>query len=122
MRQLTVILLIPLVLSPVLSRTWTLVSFKIHQDFIARVLCINKDIPEVMCNGTCYLKQLLAEDEQQEEAPLASAKKFELIYLVGGKNLHKAASVLKDTACIPYLPRAIVCDYLEPVFHPPVSA
>ena len=120
MRQLTVILLIPLVLSPVLSRTWTLVSFKIQQDFIARVLCINKDIPQVMCNGTCYLNQLLAEDEQNEESPLATIQKFELLYPAGGNKATRGILDVATSGCIPYHPRAIVTNYFESIFHPPI--
>lgn len=120
MRQLIVILLIPLILSPVLSRTWTLVSFKIHQDFIARVLCINRDVPEVMCNGTCYLDQLLEENQQNEESPLAAAQKFELLYFVNGKAQPGKIPVSEVSGCIPYFSRAIVTNYLESIFHPPI--
>lgn len=43
-----------------------MVDFKIHQDFIAKVLCINKDVPESTCNGTCHLKKHLKQTEEDK--------------------------------------------------------
>lgn len=44
-----------------------LVDFKIHQDFIAEVLCINRDQPELQCNGQCHLQDKLSEQQEQEQ-------------------------------------------------------
>lgn len=35
------------------------VHFKLNQDAISREFCVNKNRPELECNGTCYLKKLL---------------------------------------------------------------
>ncbi|MFD0992726.1 hypothetical protein [Tenacibaculum geojense] len=40
------------------------VEYAINYDYIAKVLCINKDKPEMQCNGKCQLMQKL---EQQQE-------------------------------------------------------
>ena len=44
-----------------------LINFKINQAYIARVLCENKDKPEMKCNGKCQLNKKLKENEQQEQ-------------------------------------------------------
>ena len=36
-----------------------LVEYYANQDFFANVLCINKDKPEMACNGKCILMQKL---------------------------------------------------------------
>jgi len=36
-----------------------LVEYYANQDFFAKVLCINKDKPEMACNGKCILMQKL---------------------------------------------------------------
>ena len=42
-----------------------LVEYAINYDYIAKVLCINKDKPEMQCNGKCQLMKKL--EKQQEE-------------------------------------------------------
>ena len=45
-------------------------DFKVRQDYIATVLCVNRDKPELNCNGQCILMQKIKEaQEQEEEAP-----------------------------------------------------
>lgn len=47
-----------------------LINFKINQEYIARVLCENKDKPEMKCNGKCHLnKQLKADEQKQTQLP-----------------------------------------------------
>lgn len=41
------------------------VEYAIQYDYISKVLCINKDKPELSCNGKCQLMQKL--EQQQEE-------------------------------------------------------
>jgi hypothetical protein len=36
-----------------------LIDYYVNQDFFAKVLCINKDKPEMACNGKCILMQRL---------------------------------------------------------------
>lgn len=51
-----------------------LVEYYANQDFFAKVLCINKDKPEMACNGKCILMQKLkrvsaAPAEQTADSP-----------------------------------------------------
>jgi hypothetical protein len=61
-----------------------LIDFKINQDFIAEVFCINKDKPMLSCNGKCYLAEQLkkadAEKEKEKQAPSSKKLQLELIY------------------------------------------
>ena len=41
------------------------VEYAINYDYISKVLCINKDKPELECNGKCQLMKKL--EKQQEE-------------------------------------------------------
>jgi hypothetical protein len=43
--------------------------FQINRDFIAEVLCINKEKPATSCNGQCFLKQKLQLADDAPEAP-----------------------------------------------------
>ncbi|KUF45486.1 hypothetical protein AS361_07585 [Myroides marinus] len=48
-----------------------LVDYLIDYDYISTFLCVNKDKPEMHCNGQCYLMQeiaKLAKEEQKKDA------------------------------------------------------
>ena len=49
-------------------------EYVINYEYIATVLCINKDKPELKCNGKCHLMQELAK-VSEKELPLTPTKK-----------------------------------------------
>lgn len=65
-----------------------LASFKVNQDFIAKVLCINQDKPELQCNGKCYLNKKIAEEKEREDSgvpvPLTEDQK-QIVYFFEAK-------------------------------------
>lgn len=44
-------------------------SYSLHQDYIAKVLCVNREAPEMKCNGACHLRKMVKAAEPQEDAP-----------------------------------------------------
>lgn len=48
-------------------------GFEINQTYIATELCINKNRPELHCNGQCYLMKKLkqAQDKEQKQERLS---------------------------------------------------
>lgn len=68
-------------LLPNLTRLGIWIDFKINQDFIAQVLCINKDRPMSSCNGRCYLSEQLKKVEEEKKQTSSSEKeKLKLVY------------------------------------------
>ena len=51
-----------MLLKPVLP----VIEYAINYDYIATVLCINKDKPEMKCNGKCHLMKELAKSSQDD--------------------------------------------------------
>jgi len=47
-----------------------LANYLINQNYIAEFLCINKDKPELECNGKCYLAKQLKEASAKKEKNL----------------------------------------------------
>jgi len=46
---------------------WIIVfSYEINKDYIAKNICINREVPGSCCNGKCYLQKKLASDEDQQ--------------------------------------------------------
>lgn len=58
---------------------WPVVEYIANYDYIANVLCENKDKPELKCDGKCYLSQMLAkESKQSEENPFGDKRIMEI--------------------------------------------
>ncbi|MEL4308561.1 hypothetical protein JMA43_10715 [Joostella sp. CR20] len=53
-------------------------DYVINQDYIAEYLCINKDKPEMHCDGKCYLMQMLEEqnNEKKQNLPAIDLKEY----------------------------------------------
>lgn len=95
------------------------ISFKINQEYIARNLCIEKDVKGSTCKGCCQLKKKLNEhEEQKKQLPPEQNEKLQL-------NLF-----LKSLAGFCYIPKKFkiirfinIVNYSfiinQPVFHPP---
>lgn len=64
-RLLTYILLFSLILQ-VSSSLVVKLNYAINIDYIAEVLCINKDKPELSCHGKCHLAKELKKDDQRK--------------------------------------------------------
>ena len=58
-----------------MGKTGMVISYHINKTYIAKVLCENKEVPQMQCNGKCQLKKQLSEaDTQQEKEPVSVEK------------------------------------------------
>lgn len=62
------------------------VEYVLNQDYIAEFLCINKDKPELKCNGKCHL---VKEIEKQQESESNSLRVSLENYPIGFVNIFK---------------------------------
>ncbi len=97
------------------------IDFKINQDFIAKVLCIKKDVPNNGCQGNCHLKKQLSKTEEipaSEELPnnLITKLKVEAVFTDKEKKSVIEAKLIKKQFEFPSF-------YIEPniigLDHPP---
>ena len=66
-KALAYILLIA-VLLPMVSPWGTIAYYRANREYIARVLCENRDKPQLHCDGQCYLaKRLKAQQDKQDK-------------------------------------------------------
>jgi hypothetical protein len=61
-----------------LKPLWPLAEYVMNYEYIATVLCENREVPEMQCNGKCYLSKMLAQQQAQDqenpfESPLVKA-------------------------------------------------
>ena len=83
MKQILFIIVLLFFLKPVLP----VLEYVLNYEYIATVLCENKEKPELKCNGKCQLMKGLAK-VSEEEKPLAQDKKqvvaeSEVLFLQG---------------------------------------
>ncbi|MBL7815413.1 MAG: hypothetical protein JNL70_10390 [Saprospiraceae bacterium] len=61
-KRLLSALLIATILLQTCSTIAVVVSFKINQDYISTYLCVNRDKPQLQCNGKCVLMQRMQQE------------------------------------------------------------
>ncbi|WP_157607914.1 hypothetical protein [Seonamhaeicola sp. S2-3] len=61
------------------------IEYLLNQDYIAEFLCVNKDKPELQCNGKCHLAKELKKQQQQE--PLTTLSVYMENYPIGFVNI-----------------------------------
>ena len=67
----------------VMANPLTYLKFKLNQEYIAKVLCVNKSKPQMKCNGHCYLMKQYKKAQTEEQATkkmLEDVSNFELFY------------------------------------------
>jgi len=95
--------------------------FQLNHEYIAKVLCINREKPITQCNGQCFLKNKLelADDNSSESEPLPLTQKSELpIFLITENYYPLQAFVPLDQNNSPYL-ATISSSHRPAPFHPP---
>lgn len=95
-------------------------EYFINQDYIAAVLCENKDEPEMECNGKCYLKKELKKDEERKGDEKTT--KVEVLLFCEVKLAESDAIIdfqIEKTESSIYLSRRLSSGYHQDIFHPP---
>lgn len=67
MRRALALVLLFAVLLPSVSPWGTIARFHLNREYIARVLCQNRDKPRLHCDGQCYLAKKLAAEQRHRD-------------------------------------------------------
>lgn len=69
MKNALVYILLVATLLPTVSPWGTIAYYHLNKDYIARVLCQNRDKPQLHCDGQCYLaKKLKVQADKHDKA------------------------------------------------------
>ncbi|HVI43958.1 MAG TPA: hypothetical protein VM802_03795 [Chitinophaga sp.] len=106
------------------GRYFVMLDFYINQDYIARNLCVNRDKPQMHCNGKCHLRSRLNEEDRknQENPERKTDNRSEIFYAAWlERTLPKPAciAVSKDYPLTYTIGNPI--DQPSTVFHPPAA-
>lgn len=102
------------------SKLGVYANYELHKDYIAKVLCVNKNKPSLNCNGKCFLKRKMKQDTQQKEnsSPNSHRENISLPYI--------KSETVADLPNIEILAEKnalyLLKDYATPeleLFHPP---
>lgn len=121
MKTVGTILLAVLILFPSFYKTGIIISFNINQDYIAKNLCVQRNIKNNCCHGCCQLKKRLDENDkhEQKQMPRGSNEKTNFsIFLINEVNTSNSKVSLKNIKFNPYI--CFLSSFFKgPVFHPP---
>ena len=97
-------------------------DYQVRKDFIATVLCINKDKPEMRCQGKCHLRKQLTKAHNQKtdkKSPALSKNNFEIYHHI--LSTFYLESVIYSEIILPIPPYqfSLNATVLETLFHPP---
>nr|WP_295926123.1 hypothetical protein [uncultured Dyadobacter sp.] len=67
MRPLIAYILLLAIMLPTLSPWGTIAYFKLNREYIAKVLCENRNRPQMRCNGKCYLAKKLKQQQEKQD-------------------------------------------------------
>ena len=88
MQRIQIWVLIVLLLAQPFGMTWVYLSFRLNQAYIAKNLCVQKDVKGNKCQGCCHLKKKLHETEQQENTNLPPAAKLKVEFSLTESGIH----------------------------------
>ena len=124
MKNVLVYILLVATLLPLVSSWGTIAYYHVNKDYIARVLCENRDKPELHCDGQCYLaKKLKTQQDRRDEETIEWVQNMPLFQLFC--DTHPVFSFAPLADCQPqrcaftYL-LAVYAAPLASVFQPPV--
>ncbi len=75
LNKLFCVFLVVLIISSSFYRLFYFAGYEMNKDYIAKVLCININKPELNCKGKCFLTKKIAEAEKKQQNQERKAQK-----------------------------------------------
>lgn len=100
------------------SKGLVLAEFMLNKEYIATVLCINRDKPKLHCDGQCVLMKRMAKETKQEQQGNAVKDKYEVVISEVVPQFSITPALSAEVLYSVYAP-ALPADPLHAVFHPP---
>ena len=95
-----------------------ILEYQLNRDYIANVLCVNKDKPITVCEGSCYLAKRLKQEQQKgQSAPQIQLKDYPIGWITLLAVQFPLAKSEKTTPILHYEHYAFLASLA--LFHPP---
>ncbi|WP_247236035.1 hypothetical protein [Telluribacter sp. SYSU D00476] len=116
-----------------LVKAWVMpllyLDYELRRDYIIKNLCVNRNRPQLRCNGKCYLAKRLADSRKQEERQAEQSFMYSLLVQVAEGWDHPTlfqppqTQVLDlPTPSYSYTASLVVSTAVDDIFHPPSVA
>lgn len=114
---LSIFIIFTLVVSPLSP----LISYVINYNFIVKNLCQNRDRPQLMCNGKCYLAKELFKTEKQNQENIIKTNNIDAFVpkeIISFRNINVEYSIW-NVSFSEYF-NHYHSEYFSDIFHPPL--
>ncbi|MBA9078026.1 hypothetical protein [Rufibacter quisquiliarum] len=124
MKRTVTILLLVVMLTQAFSRLFILLEYQANKDFITKFLCLNREKPQLQCNGKCYLMKKLRKAEQTENTSnqKRQKQKQEITLFYQSLASYPPAFAHKGSAVPLAFLEGKPSGSLQAIFHPPQTA
>jgi hypothetical protein len=123
-KQMITVLLMLIWLCQLSGRYVVMIGFYVNQEYIAKNLCVNRNQPQLHCNGKCHLaKQLREEDRKEHESPWSKTdNRSEIFYArLPDNNILKPAFTTLRINYPLFFNIGVPVDQPSAVFRPPIT-
>ncbi len=107
---------------PALLNLFAFGDYIIRQDYYAEVLCVNKNKPELACNGKCQIKNFTNQVEKGTEKPILPASLFKVFKVDAIFYIEEISSSIADCSRVKvlhYFNKMPKIYFIENFFVPP---
>lgn len=111
-----------LFLSASLHQATLLGVYLLNQDFITETFCVNKDKPELSCNGKCHLKDMVAMAEDDKAGDSQLGIEFTMLPVFFEKTEAYMPKPSFNSVKTSYVIQVLFASYHHGAFHPPEIA
>lgn len=120
LKRIVSILLILVLTLQCFSRLGMIAYYRINKSYIATVLCINKDKPQMRCDGKCYLaKQIRQEAERERHIPGNLKEISETVLFCEAEISVGPAAAGRIERVYPFYLSSFTGAHGSSIFHPP---
>lgn len=120
LRRLISAFVLLIFLAQTFDQSITELNFLANRVYISKELCINRDKPQLHCNGKCALSKQLAKQEKQSEQTNNSKKeKFEVQFFSLPEEINLTAHSFEINISYFEPGNNTLSEYGQTVFHPP---
>lgn len=119
MRGLAVFIFIILYCAALVRPIYPVINYSLNKDFIVEFFCVNKDKPQLQCNGKCHLAEQLKKmgDDSENSNPKIDIR----LYPVGFVQLVDSNFKRYVEGVFKFSPLYLNYSFVEviSIFHPP---
>lgn len=122
MRSVTVSVLLICLIAATFSNWCIIAAYNINRQYISKQLCVNRQTPEMHCNGHCYLsKQLAKEDNSALPLNTKISEKFGIeLFCIQFISLFSCPIDIAKNFC-GHKQNFTTQQFIRSSFHPPQS-